>query len=117
MLFLLFKPKRGLNADLLNGSNIDSIAVVKSQHDFTIRSRSEINNITTALANASQIKRPVRMNINSNFYDLKFYANEGQSSETIRVLFNEYNGIVVSAGDLYYKGESLDEVIKSVSAG
>lgn len=114
MLFFLFKPKEGIDSNLLNSSNIDSITVVKSQQGFTIKSRSEINNITTTLANTSEIKHPDRMNINSDFYDLRIYGKEKQSPETIRVLFNEYNGTVISAGEIYYQGESLDEVINSL---
>ena len=83
---------------------------------FTIRSNNDINNIITALANATKIKQPSRMKVNSDFYHLKLYAKEKKSPEIIRVLFNTYHGTVISAGDFYYTGDRLDKVIKTVKA-
>ncbi len=55
-----------------------------------------------------------RQNINTGFYDLSFYKRGSKEPVEIRVHFNYYHGIVISANDFFYKGDSLNEKVKSI---
>lgn len=103
-----------MDAGILEGERIDSIVISKSQQNYTINSPEVIDSISALLGQAPKFRNMDRQNINTGFYDLRFYKKESKEPEDIRVLFNYYHGIVIRANDFYYQGDSLNKKIISL---
>ncbi|WP_207496756.1 hypothetical protein [Aridibaculum aurantiacum] len=114
MLYIWLKPQKGIDAGILEGERIDSIVISKSQQNYTITSPEVIDSISALLGQAPKFRNMDRQNINTGFYDLRFYKKESKEPEDLRVLFNYYHGIVIRANDLYYQGDSLNKKIISL---
>ncbi|NJO24660.1 MAG: hypothetical protein HC867_01050 [Bacteroidia bacterium] len=110
MFWLFLKPKNGINPILFDFKNIDSIQIYQSGKTKMLIDSKVLKKISSQLKIASLIN-PDRMNINTDFVDLFFFTNRRKKTYSIRILYNKFHGPVISAGDLYYKNDSLNILV------
>jgi hypothetical protein len=113
MVSLWLWPKDEINSSLFVDTNIDSILVDKAKNHFTITSGKDIKAISNQLKSAEKIDHVKCERCSTAFYDLNVYMKKKSKPIFLRISFTEYDGVLLRAGDLDYRGRSLDSLIRT----
>jgi hypothetical protein len=102
VLFLIFKD---INLKLFRRENISKINVSEGNTEFSITDTTTIENISNALKNAKKSKMDPPKGGHRTVV-LEFILKNGDA-ETVWVIENMDQGIVISAAGSYYKNDSI----------
>jgi hypothetical protein len=119
-MYLVLRPKEGIEPVLFTPNNIDSIAVgrfmstkYKDKHDFTITQTDKIDSISKLLSSTKKVENIDNLRQHNTFYTVDFYVKNEKKPIDIVVVYHEIYSKVFQANDLIFNGDGLDQYINS----
>lgn len=92
--------------------NIDSIRIQHNQKVISLNNYLDLKRISNSLRSSKKIDI-TQGNINTDFIDVDFYIRKKNTPQEIRILYNYYNGVIITNHYTDYKNDSFHVLIKS----